>query len=163
MSQVYLQYVAVVADASMYMTDEYIIGLTDIFFYMDSDCDGLVTFADLHVILDKNRSESGEIRWISFEDVIRWFMVKKNTDEQCDEHTPNVEYIAGLKEGFVFFTDRLLSYLVRKLEFKLHDNDDDYDRGHHIVDQMSYTEFIRTIIAHHRERAQRPIARYTFK
>ncbi len=148
MSQVYLEYAMIVAEASGQMTDEHIIGLTDIFFYMDSDYDGLVTFADLHRILDQNSRMRGEIRWISLHDVIRWFTKQNKTD---DESHPmlNDEYIAGLKEGFVFFTDRLLSYLVRKLAFELLDED---DGEHQTVDHMSYTEFMRIIIANHSER-----------
>jgi len=147
MSQVYLEYTSIVADAAEFMTEDRMIGLADIFFYMDSDQDGVVTYADLHALLDRNRGAGGEVGWVSLDDVVRSF----TTQHDASSPGRNGEYIAGLTEGFVFFTDRILSDLRRELDVEPYD-----DGGHHTCDDMSYPAFMRLMIAQNRERHRPP-------
>ena len=143
MSQVYLEYASIVADAADSMTEDRMIGLADIFFYMDTDHDGLVTYADLHEILDRNRGKGGDAGWVSLDDLVRSF----TTQNEASSPGRNAEYIAGLTEGFVFFTDRLLLDLGRGLEVEPYDND-----CHHMCDEMSYPSFMRLMLAQNHER-----------
>ena len=146
MSEFYRNYMALATIASGLMTESHIVGLTDAFFFIDMDHDGVVTAADLHAMLGNGTASSV---------VLGDFIMKHGLGDIGTLWTSD-EYLNGMTEGFLVFTDDLVrpgsistigassEVFLRRIKPEFYDDD-------HIERQMSYTEFMRLIIANHIE------------
>lgn len=146
MGDFYRRYVQLATRASERMPEAYIVGLTDAFFLMDMDYDGVVTASDLHAVL--NRPDDAE-HSVDFGDFLRM-----HGFDEGGKPWASAEYVGGLHEGFMVFTDSWArpgaisttgAYgedFLRRLDRAHYDED-------HVDGQMSYTEFMRFVIANH--------------
>ncbi len=153
MGDFYRRYMALATEASGLMTESHIVGLTDAFFWMDMDHDGVVTAADVHAVLGPEPDPSHTVDWDDF-------IAAHRAGDRKALRT-NDEYVSGLKEGFLVFTDDVVrpgvisavgAYredFLRRITPACYDDD-------HVDGQVSYTEFMRLVIARRRAGATRP-------